>query len=88
MSAQNDYPLFIKKSFLVSPSLLKAELIGSFTQVISYLLLVLLLSVYVNLFKELFLFRSLQAVFATVFSKASAKVLLFSGTTKYLRRKF
>ena len=56
MSAQNDYPLFIKKSFLVSPSLLKAELIGSFTQVISYLLLVLLLSVYVNLFKELFIF--------------------------------
>ena len=83
MSAQNDYPLFIKKSFLVSPSLLKAELIGSFTQVISYLLLVLLLSVYVNLFKELFSFRSLQAVFATVFPKASAKVLLFPEPTKF-----
>ena len=88
MSAQNDHPLFIKKSFLVSPSLLKTELIGSFTQVISYLLLVLLLSVYVNLFKELFLFAIFQAVFATVFPKASAKVMLFRELAKYFRNFF
>ena len=62
----------------------EAELIGSFiTQVISHLLLVLLLSVYVNLVKELFLFALFQAVFGTVFPKASAKVLHFPETTKF-----
>ena len=59
-------------------------MIGSFiTQVISHLLLVLLLSVYVNLVKELFLFAFFQAVFGTVFPKASAKVLLFPDSTKF-----
>ena len=59
-------------------------MIGSFiTQVISHLLLVLLLSVYVNLVKELFLHALFQAVSATVFPKASAKVLLFSELAKF-----
>ena len=59
-------------------------MIGSFiTQVIPHLLLVLLLSVYVNLVKELFLFAPFQAVFGTVFPKASAKVLFFPDSTKF-----
>ena len=59
-------------------------MIGSFiTQVIPHLLLVLLLSVYVNLVKELFLPAIFQAVFGTVFPKASAKVLLFPDSTKF-----
>ena len=69
--------------------LAEAELIGSFiTQVISHLLLVLLLSVYVNLVKELFLFAFFQAVFDTVFPKASAKVLLFPEPTKFSKDYF
>ena len=59
-------------------------MIGSFiTQVISHLLLVLLLPVYINLVKELFLHALFQAVSATVFPKASAKVLLFSDMAKF-----
>ena len=69
--------------------LAEAELIGSFiTQVISHLLLVLLLSVYVNLVKELFLLALFQAVFGTVFPKASAKVLLFPEPTKFFKDYF
>ena len=69
--------------------LAEAELIGSFiTQVISHLLLVLLLSVYVNLVKELFLHALFQAVSATVFPKASAKVLLFHDMAKFFRDYF
>ena len=76
--------LYLLRSILFSCSLAEAELIGSFiTQVISHLLLVLLLSVYVNLVKELFPFASFQAVFGTVFPKASAKVLLFPELTKF-----
>ena len=47
------------------------------------MLLVLLLSVYVNLVKELFLYAPFLAVFGTVFPKASAKVLLFPELTKF-----
>ena len=64
-------------------------MIGSFiTQVISHLLLVLLLSVYVNLVKELFLSALFQAAFGTVFLKASAKVLLFPELTKFFTNYF
>ncbi len=64
-------------------------MIGSFvTQVISHLLLVLLLSVYVNLVKELFLYAPFHAVFGTVFPKASAKVLLFHDMAKFFRDYF
>ena len=64
-------------------------MIGSFiTQVISHLLLVLLLSVYLNLVKELFLSALFQAVFGTVFPKASAKVLLFPEPTKFSKDYF
>ena len=55
---------------------------------ISHLLLVLLLPVYVNLVKELFLSALFQAVFATVFPKASAKVLLFPELAKFFRDYF
>ena len=60
-------------------------MIGSFsTQVsLAHLLLVLLLPVYVNLVKELFLYCSFQAVSGTVFPKASAKVLLFPELAKF-----
>ena len=86
--ARDDYPLFIKKSFLFT-LIAEGELIGSFiTQVISHLLLVLLLSVYVNLAKELFLLALFQAVFGTVFPKASAKVLLFPEPTKFSKDYF
>ena len=69
--------------------LAEAELIGSFiTQVISHLLLVLLLSVYVNLVKELFISAIFQAVFGTVFPKASAKVLLFLESAKFSKDYF
>ena len=64
-------------------------MIGSFiTQVISHLLLVLLLSVYVNLVKELFLLALFHVVSSTVFPKASAKVLLFSELTKFFTKYF
>ena len=65
-------------------------MIGSFiTQVrLAHLLLVLLLSVYVNLVKELFLYALFQAVSATVFPKASAKVLLFRDMAKFFRDYF
>ena len=64
-------------------------MIGSFiTQVISHLLLVLLLSVYVNLVKELFLPAIFQAVFGTVFPKASAKILLFLESAKFSKDYF
>ena len=77
-----------KKSFLFT-LIAEGELIGSFiTQVISHLLLVLLLSVYVNLVKELFPFASFQAVFGTVFPKASAKVLIFPELTKFFTNYF
>ena len=60
-------------------------MIGSFiTQVRqAHLLLVLLLSVYVNLVKELFLLAPFHAVITTVFPKASAKVLLFRDMAKF-----
>jgi len=47
------------------------------------LLLVLLLSVYVNLVKELFLSALFHMVSGTVFPKASAKVLLFHDMAKF-----
>ena len=60
-----------------------------FTQVrLAHLLLVLLLSVYVNLVKELFLLALFNVVFTTVFPKASAKVLLFSELTKFFTKYF
>ena len=52
------------------------------------MLLVLLLSVYVNLVKELFLSALFHVVSGTVFPKASAKVLLFSEPTKFFRDYF
>jgi len=52
------------------------------------LLLVLLLSVYVNLVKELFLYALFHMVITTVFPKASAKVLLFSELTKFFGKYF
>ena len=52
------------------------------------MLLVLLLSVYVNLVKELFLIALFHVVFGTVFPKASAKVLLFSELTKFFGKYF
>ena len=55
---------------------------------ISHLLLVLLLPVYVNLVKELFPFALFLAVFATVFPKASAKVLYFPEPAKFFREYF
>ena len=55
---------------------------------ISHLLLVLLLPVYVNLVKELFILRFFQAVFATVFPKASAKVLHFPELAKFFPKYF
>ena len=55
---------------------------------ISHLLLVLLLPVYVNLVKELFLSALFQAVFATVFPKASAKVLHFHELAKFFPKYF
>ena len=60
-------------------------MIGSFiTQVrLAHLLLVLLLSVYVNLVKELFLHALFHVVLGTVFPKASAKVLLFHDMAKF-----
>ena len=60
-------------------------MIGSFiTQVrLAHLLLVLLLSVYVNLVKELFLLALFHVVTSTVFPKASAKVLLFHDMAKF-----
>ena len=65
-------------------------MIGSFiTQVRrAHLLLVLLLSVYVNLVKELFLYAIFHMVFSTVFPKASAKVLLFHDMAKFFRDYF
>ncbi len=50
---------------------------------ISHLLLVLLLPVYVNLVKELFPFALFPSVSATVFPKASAKVLHFHELAKF-----
>ena len=55
---------------------------------ISHLLLVLLLPVYVNLVKELFLVAYFQPVRTTVFPKASAKVLLFPELAKFFREYF
>ena len=55
---------------------------------ISHLLLVLLLPVYVNLVKELFPSALFLSVFATVFPKASAKVLLFPELAKFFRDYF
>ena len=55
---------------------------------ISHLLLVLLLPVYVNLVKELFPFALFLSVFATVFPKASAKVLHFHELAKFFRDYF
>ena len=52
------------------------------------MLLVLLLSVYVNLVKELFLLALFHVVSSTVFPKASAKVLLFSELTKFFTKYF
>ena len=55
---------------------------------ISHLLLVLLLPVYVNLVKELFLVAYFRPVRTTVFPKASAKVLLFPEPAKFFREYF
>ena len=55
---------------------------------ISHLLLVLLLPVYVNLVKELFLSALFLAVSGTVFPKASAKVLYFPELAKFFRDYF
>ena len=55
---------------------------------ISHLLLVLLLPVYVNLVKELFPFALFPSVSATVFPKASAKVLHFPELAKFFRDYF
>ena len=55
---------------------------------ISHLLLVLLLPVYVNLVKELFPSALFLSVFATVFPKASAKVLLFPELAKFFSKYF
>ena len=65
-------------------------MIGSFfTQVrLAHLLLVLLLSVYVNPVKELFLLALFHMVSGTVFPKASAKVLLFPELTKFFGKYF
>ena len=65
-------------------------MIGSFiTQVrLAHLLLVLLLSVYVNLVKELFSLALFHVVSDTVFPKASAKVLLFPELTKFFGKYF
>ena len=52
------------------------------------MLLVLLLSVYVNLVKELFLLALFHVVFTTVFPKASAKVLLFLESAKFSKDYF
>ena len=52
------------------------------------MLLVLLLSVYVNPVKELFLLALFHVVSSTVFPKASAKVLLFSELTKFFTKYF
>ncbi|MDY4498786.1 MAG: hypothetical protein SPE04_04335, partial [Prevotella sp.] len=56
---------------------------GSFTQLISQLLLVLLLLCYVNLSKNSFSSRSREALF----SKASAKVRQKSIRSKHFERK-
>ena len=81
--------LYLLRSIYLFTLIAKGELIGSFiTQVISHLLLVLLLSVYVNLVKELLLFAPFQAVFGTVFPKASAKVLHFPESTKFFANYF
>ena len=81
--------LYLLRSLFSSCFLAETELIGSFiTQVISHLLLVLLLSVYVNLVKELFLLALFHVVSGTVFPKASAKVLLFSELTKFFGKYF
>ena len=55
---------------------------------ISHLLLVLLLPVYVNLVKELFPFALFPSVSATVFPKASAKVLHFPELAKFFPKYF
>ena len=55
---------------------------------ISHLLLVLLLPVYVNLVKELFPFALFPSVSATVFPKASAKVLHFHELAKFFPKYF
>ena len=83
--------LFIKKYYLFA-SALGGELIGSFiTQVrLAHLLLVLLLSVYVNLVKELFLSAFTTRRFNTFifFRKASAKVLFFFDPAKFFPNYF
>ena len=55
---------------------------------ISHLLLVLLLPVYVNLVKELFLSALFLSVSGTVFPKASAKVLHFPELAKFFGEYF
>ena len=55
---------------------------------ISHLLLVLLLPVYVNLVKELFLSALFLSVPDTVFPKASAKVLHFPEPAKFFTEYF
>jgi len=81
--------LYLLRSIYLFTLIAKGELIGSFiTQVISHLLLVLLLSVYVNLVKELFLLALFHMVSSTVFPKASAKVLLFSELAKFFAKYF
>ena len=53
-----------------------------------HLLLVLLLSVYVNLVKELFLSVLFPTQPEALFSKASAKVVSFSDMAKFFEKNF
>ena len=55
---------------------------------ISHLLLVLLLPVYVNLVKELFLLTLFMSAKVPFFPKASAKVLLFLQPAKFFHEYF
>ena len=81
--------LSIKKSFLFFLRLRRRiDRFVFYPSESPHLLLVLLLSVYVNLVKELFLSALFHVVFTTVFPKASAKVLLFSELTKFFTKYF
>ena len=86
--ARDDYPLFIKKYFSSLPFGSRIDRFVYYPSESPHLLLVLLLSVYVNLVKELFLLALFHVVSSTVFPKASAKVLLFSELTKFFTKYF
>ena len=88
MSCSGRLSLYLLRSLSLYPHLRGRIDRFVFTQVISHLLLVLLLPVYVNLVKELFLVAYFQPVRTTVFPKASAKVLLFPELAKFFREYF